>query len=64
MAEPVFDPALLDALARCFAEAAVRQLLVSGTESTSEANSMTPLQKRSMCSIPLPELIETIPEIR
>ena len=42
-----FDPALLDALARCFAEAAVRRLLANGPKSDVEANSMTSNRKPS-----------------
>jgi hypothetical protein len=45
MAEPGFDPALLDALARCFAEAALRRLLAE--QSDVGANSMMPLDKLS-----------------
>ena len=64
MAEPAFDPELLDALARCFAEAAVRRWLAeqSTEQSATEPNSLTPLEKsakrthqgRDVLSVPAP----------
>ena len=61
-----FDPALLDELARCFAEAAVRQLLASQpsatpSESTIEANSVLPFKKRSARTKRGPALLITEP---
>ena len=58
MSDAAFDPALLDALARCFVEAAVRQLLATGAEkATTETNPLSGLEIPPTCTTRGPALL-------